>query len=457
MKKNICLTFIVLLALTSCKRLLEPGQPATQMDGAAVYNNDITATAAMLGVYSQFESDGVQASLSIITGLSSDELTLRNTAAAYVDIFNNNLTADNSLTQLLWNEMYRLLYQVNAVGEGLNRSMGVSGAVRKQLEGEVHFMRGLLHFYLVGLYGPVPIVTSTSYEQNARIARSDVSVVFKFIKEELTQASDLLAPEYKGSNNEVASERVRPTRWAAEALLARVFLYMGEWQHAADAASNVISQSAVYELQANLANVFLRTSKEQIWQLQATRPNYNTVFAVRLPPSSSPSIAVLNKKLVREFPLADKRPAAWITVRIGTSDSFYFPFKYKQGLNAPSVTEYTSILRLAEQHLIRSEALVMLNKADDALLDINKIRLRAGLDALNQLSTAAMLDSIFVERKRELFMENADRWLDLKRSGRADSIMTLSKPGNFTPDDKLYPIPLTDILRNNLLTQNPGY
>jgi hypothetical protein len=115
------------------------------------------------------------------------------------------------------------------------------------------------------------------------------------------------------------------------------------------------------------------------------------------------------------------------------------------------------VLRLAEQYLIRAEARARLGKVPESQADINAIRSRSGLSNTTAADPAALLLAIEKERQVELFSEWGHRWLDLKRTGRADAVLGAEKPTDWQPTDALYPIPQNEILSNPLLTQNLGY
>ncbi|PPJ40497.1 RagB/SusD family nutrient uptake outer membrane protein, partial [Pseudoxanthomonas sp. KAs_5_3] len=72
----------------------------------------------------------------------------------------------------LWYNAYSLVYQTNACIEGLNASKGLSSATKNQLLGESHFIRALIYFNLINLFGDVPLVLKTDYVTNATLARS---------------------------------------------------------------------------------------------------------------------------------------------------------------------------------------------------------------------------------------------------------------------------------------------
>jgi hypothetical protein len=140
---------------------------------------------------------------------------------------------------------------------------------------------------------------------------------------------------------------------------------------------------------------------------------------------------------------------------VGGSDYFY-PYKYKRRINTP-VDEYTIVLRLAEQYLIRSEACHKQGKFQEALGDINIIRERAGLLPLELTAEDELYKAIFQERKLELFTEFGHRWFDLKRTGLVHAVLSPIKGDNWQETDQLFPIPFAEIQLNPELTQNPGY
>jgi hypothetical protein len=114
-------------------------------------------------------------------------------------------------------------------------------------------------------------------------------------------------------------------------------------------------------------------------------------------------------------------------------------------------------LRLAEQYLIRGEARAHQNNVQGAQEDLNIIRSRAGLGATTANDESSLLAVIETERQVELFAEWGHRWFDLKRTGRADAVLSLEKAPNWQSTDRLYPIPFEEIKINPSLTQNPGY
>jgi len=117
-------------------------------------------------------------------------------------------------------------------------------------------------------------------------------------------------------------------------------------------------------------------------------------------------------------------------------------------------------LRLAEQYLIRAEAMAQQNKIPEAAADLNVIRSRAGLPNTTAATQSAMLAAILQERKAELFTEWGHRWLDLKRTNTVDSVMSVVAPqkgGTWQSIQKYYPIPQSELNADPNLVQTPGY
>jgi starch-binding outer membrane protein, SusD/RagB family len=357
----------------------------------------------------------------------------------------NSLTAANGQIKNLWSTNYKHQYNINAALEGLQASPQVSAAVKKQLEGELKFLRAFCNFYLVNQWGDVPLVLSTNYMDNSVITRTASSLVYgKIIEDLLTAKNQLPAP--------TANIRNRPTKLAAAALLARVYLYREQWQLAEQYSDEVIS-SGQYTPLGLPANVFLANAKESIFQLSPTSGLLKETNALR-PLGSAPQIYI-PASLLSAFPNGDSRRSRWIDSFTYQSVKYYYPGKYKNTSTTP--TEYYTLLRVAEQFLIRAEARLKQNKPDMAIADVNMIRVRAGIPLLSLTANATeIMEAIEKERRLELFAEWGHRWLDLKRWNRATAVLSPVKPG-WSAEDELYPIPQDDLILNPFLTQNTGY
>jgi hypothetical protein len=292
-----------------------------------------------------------------------------------------------------------------------------------------------------------------------------VADVYKQIILDLKDAQALLNINYiDASFTNIVEERVAPNKWAATALLARIYLYMGDNLNAEIEATSVIENNNLYDI-VPLNDVFLRNSREAIWQLQSVDDfvgNTSDAWLFILPaegPNTYQNQVYLSQNVIDKFELGDNRRKYWVDSIIIGDRIYYYPFKYKNIQTFSSPTEYTVVLRLAEQYLIRAEARAKQSNIDGALNDLDILRKRAGLNAITPVSSFDVLNAIIDERQVELFTEWGHRWLDLKRLGRADEVLKPIKLNNWQSTDQLYPIPQNDINRNPSLRghQNPGY
>lgn len=447
----------LLMLASSCKKFIEVGPPKNLIDASTVYENDATATAVIRGIYSDmingggFASGGLS-SVTFVAGLSADELIAY--SSGYVPYYTNSLTPTN-ITPTLWSGPYKYINNANAVLEGLSQSSGVTAATKNQLMGEAKFIRAFCYFYLVNLFGDVPLVLSTDYRTNATLSRTAKADVYQQIIADLTDAQTLLAADYSFSKN----ERDQPNKWAATALLARVYLYTGQWAKAEAAATAVIGNTS-FSLPTDLSAVFVKNSPEAIWQLKPSGTSFNTsegnLFILIAPPSTSS----LSLSLYSAFENGDNRKTKWIGTFTSGTTVYYYPYKYKVQTGT-ALNEYSMVLRLAEQYLIRAEARAQQNiNLTGAQNDLNVIRNRAGLGNTTAATKEELIAAILKERRVELFTEWGHRWLDLKRTQTVDSVMTLAtaqKGGTWKSYQQLYPIPQSEILADKNIIQNDQY
>jgi hypothetical protein len=230
------------------------------------------------------------------------------------------------------------------------------------------------------------------------------------------------------------------------------------WQDAENESSTLISTSSVFALESDLTKEFLKGSSSAILQLKPKNEGENTKEASSFLFTSGPPLNLaLRPTFVEAFAPGDLRRLNWITEISGQGRIWYAPYKYKQRQKTGSTMEYSIVLRLAEQYLIRAEARAHNGNLTGAKADINVIRNRAGLSDTPVSTQAELLQAILNERRFELFTEQGHRWFDLKRTGKAGEILSSLKP-NWEATDVLLPIPEAELLLNpKLLPQNPGY
>ena len=438
-----------------CENFVDVPLPSSQLTGAKVFEDPSTAEAAMVDVYSKLRDTGILTGLgggvSVNLGLYADELANYSAEILTTNMSNNELLPDNGIILTLWNDSYHQIYCCNAVIEGLEKSSSIPKASIEKLTGEALFTRALIHFYLANIFGDIPYIKGTDYEKNRKAVRSESSLVYQYIIEDLNNAVSLLPADY------TTAERVRPNKFAAYALLARAYLYSKEWEKASNAASAVLN-SPLYKWENDPDLIFLKTSTSTIWQFMPKRAGNNTDEAAMFIFNSGPPLSTaLDPKLISAFEDGDLRRLKWTRTINSPSGSWQHAYKYKK--NAPTATsaEYSIVLRTAEQHLIRSEARARQGDLIGAKEDLNKIRRTAGLPDTPALSAEEIINAVIRERRVELFTEYGHRFFDLKRTGQLDAVLGTVKKG-WNPTDNLWPIPEKELISNPFLSpQNPGY
>ncbi|WP_343746382.1 RagB/SusD family nutrient uptake outer membrane protein [Chitinophaga sp.] len=454
---------LTLLLITSCNKFVEVPSPVNKITTQDLFKDDITATSAVTGIYSQISNSILNianGAMTSLTGVASDELNYVNISSDITEFETNSITTNNStnLTSF-WLMTYRYIYQANTSIEGITASTGMSSKGKNQLLGECKVARSLLYFYLIQLYGDIPLITTTDFNANTTKGRNTVSEVYNFIINDLNEAKQLLTESYPTAG------RLRPNLHTAEALLSRVYLYTGQWDKAETEANNIINSSQ-YRLVADLTKVFLSGSNEVIWQVSASLSGLNTREGAAFVSSNINTIPdyLISNSLLNGFEKDDPRKKAWIGAKNIGNQTYYYPYKYKLPFPSTSTaTESYAMFRLAEQYLIRAEAKIRQGKTDAGIQDLNIIRGRARgndptilLDLPMGLTQQQALSFILNERRIELMTEWGNRWLDLKRFHLCSTILKPIKAG-WQDTDTLFPIPLQAILENKNLTQNTGY
>jgi starch-binding outer membrane protein, SusD/RagB family len=458
---------ILLVAFGGCKKFIDVPPPTTQLVKRTVFASDATASAAIAGLYESAvygPIGGGPTGISALLGLSADEFSMYpNSNALYNELYTNTLSASNAPE--LWKNLYSLIYQSNAALEGFTSSGKVNDSLKTQLTAYAKFIRALSYFYLVNIYGDVPLVTTTDYKANSVVSREPADQVYDLIISDLNDCINTLHESYRDLADSPTLARSLPNVSAARALLSRVFLYQEQWQSASDQATAVIN-NAHYQLLENVNDVFLAGSAEAIFQFEGPNNGYNAPDANFAAGAQYGSIYlpfypfVINANLVNHLAADDLRNN-WITALAADAITYKLPYKYKLLYTGLPPAEYPTVLRLAEQYLIRAEAKAYQNDIDGALNDLNVIRNRAGLADTSITSQPSILNAIYRERQTEFFTEYGHRWLDLKRTHMINSVMTAVTPlkgGVWNSDvDDLYPLPLTEVRSNPQLTQTPGY
>ncbi len=291
---------------------------------------------------------------------------------------------------------------------------------------------------------------TTNVNINAQAILSDPNVVYQQIISDLKDAQQGLTESYIGPG------RVRANKWATAALLAKVYLFQKDWTDAAAQSAAVIN-SGLYTPLLPPDTVFIANSTETILSF-STINGFITDAPNLIPTSGLPQYAI-STSLLGTFETGDLRKLYWLQSTSVNGVVYYYPYKYHNRTPNTTPPENLMCLRAGEQYLIRAEAET--NGAGSgisgAISDLNAIRTRAGLpNYAGTTDQSSLLAAIMHERRAELFMENGNRFLDLKRSGTINTVLSAYK-NTWTSSADLLPIPQNEITFDNRLVQNPGY
>lgn len=476
MKLTTIIFLCICLFSNGCKKFVEVDAPFTQTDVSKLFENSASATGALTSIYAQMvqskNNNSYPYLIPLYTGLYSDELKSVSTTTEINMMYLNSLNSNTSLIYSFWTDTYNYIYQANAIIEGLNTYKEINATIKKQLIAEATFIRAYWYFYLVNIFGDVPLLTTTNYVVNAKAARTNQADIWNKIIKDLKDAQSNLSENYvNASDTATTSDRFRPNAYTATALLARAYLFKKEFDSAENEATKVIQNISLYDT-VPLNSVFQINSKEVIWQLMTPSglSNNNSIEGLYFILKSSPLASTafncsgISNQLMNAFETNDKRKSTWIGTYTDTTVNphiqYYYPYKYHLTSSTASPQEYSVVFRLAEQYLIRAEARAQLGNISGAQSDLNIIRHRAGLPNTTASTKDALLTAIWHERQVELFCEYGHRWLDLKRTGQVDAVMQQVAPlkgGTWNSDKASWPIPQTEITNDPNLTQNPGY
>jgi len=468
------------LLITGCNKMLDIKDPVNSITTNQVFQTDDQAATALNGLYSFLINGGEQEAgsygqlgndlysaggITLAAGHSADELyqpSLSGDDQYYVETTARITLQNLGYSSKLWKSAYKGIFNANALIEGARtaKSAEFTQAYRKRVLGEALAVRAMGYFYLVNLFGKVPLALSIDYNDTQNLPSATPEAVYQQIINDLEEASEYLSENYDGNN----TERMRINKWYVKAMLARVYLFTKNYDKAWQYANDVISRTDLFKLEP-LNNVFSIASREVIFQLKQS--NLSEIIGNATPEEYAMAGRYLTPVLLNAFEEGDNRKTAWTEAVVSGpfTPAGFFPAKYKINLSNRIVlgyrSEYYVVMRLAEMYLVRAEANMLRGAANkNAVIDdLNAIRERAGLNDLPYtLTDQQTTDAIAHERQVELFAEWGHRWLDLKRTNKTTEVLSaISYKQPWNEHQLLYPVPPDEIQWDNHLSQNPGY
>jgi starch-binding outer membrane protein, SusD/RagB family len=445
-------TVLVMLVSSSCHDDLNP-EPIDLLTDDIVLNEPNDVANVEIGLYSAFRA--IPPSQVIAGDFTADMLIHNGTFSQYRELGTKQISASNASVATLWASIYSTVYIANFIIERLPEIQGVPTAQRNSVLGTAHFLRGYSYFIGLYTYGAMPKVLSTNIEENRTIARASEQEILDLIFDDYEFALNNL-PQTSDNAGFVNEMVVR-------AAIARLYLYLEEWNEAESFASDVIN-SGEYTLEPDFASVVNEDfTSEAIFEVG---------YTIADDPGTNSSIG-LNNLFMGRREIIPSNPAIVSLASTESGDRFEsieFNTENLEGNdNGWSVAKYGTadednnnvvVFRLAEMYLIRAEARAHQGKVtgvNSAQSDIDILRLRANAPTLPTMTQAQMLETIEEERLYELAFEG-HRWYDLVRTGRANAVMSAFS-ANWRDAYLLWPIPQREIQNNTALRgqQNPGY
>ncbi len=465
-----------LLLFSSCEKLLDLDN-VSDITNADYWESQGDVESYLFGVYSEYRN------------LNNTLTYFEDRGDSFVpgmeggpsNAWNQNLTPQNAPN---WIDFYEVIQHCNLLikySDGITFS---SEADKNKLLAEAYFIRSHTYFSLLRIWGEVPLeIVPTESDAKEMLPRSSVDEVMSQVLADVSQAIEFFP--------EGVSEKSRASKAAAYALKADVLLWKakvlkGSSEDLEEVISLADKASQGLSLEENFGDIFSnenKEGKEVIFSLYFHRDEKDGHYSSRLKPrdifvqdavnrdeiafarSGARSQYAPSPKLQEAFAenSSDVRIDQSYIVALTEDNSVIgiFDNKMRGSVNAGN-RYYDSdivIYRLAEMILFKAEALAALNRMDEAITELNKIRNRAQIgDYTGSTSKAAVEQAILQERFREFYLE-LKRWPDLVRFHAAGSIDIYDEVPNLNGKSVplFSPIPQTEIDKNTSLSQTEGY
>ena len=436
----------LLFSQTACSDFLEQ-EPANYISDEAVITNESSAKSALNGVYHRLGASAYYGGRYFDAGvnLASDNVTWTGSLNFYYDFDTHQYSAENQLLSYAWYGIYATVNQANQVIEKTQALSSISDNERRRIIAEATVLRSLAFFDLARTWGNVPLVKAATHAPNQfdGVKQTQAKAVYQEVVNDISSVLGDLSQ---------ANDRVHVSRSVAEALLARVSLYLENWAKAEEYATKVIENPS-YALGSINDLLNGKLAQESVFELAYSSSFTNDQSAYWRSPNDGgrhewgPSKEIV--QLLSNPTIGGDRSAFFTDQSSAQVPDYYVGTLYHR----PSADDNVILFRLAEAYLIRAEARAKQQNAnlEGAISDLNTIRERSQVAPLNEsLSQQAIIQAIEDENRVEFAIE-PHRWFDLVRTGRAVAILGISE------HQQLFPIPYNDIEADKDLQQNPNY
>ncbi|HEY8399908.1 MAG TPA: RagB/SusD family nutrient uptake outer membrane protein [Cytophagaceae bacterium] len=501
MKRNIILSILLssTLLFTACKKDFLDRQPQGEAVDANFYKTEKDAIAAINAAYDVLQwgqHNDIFIGEWYFGDICSDDARKggenEGDMAYYHDLESFIAKPSNPAVDAQWKALYIGIYRCNLVISKIP-DIEMDAGLKSRIVAEAKFLRAYYYFFLVRLFGGVPIVTTPLAPSEYVKPRASVQEVYNLIESDLKDAAMVLPEKSQYSSADMG----RATRGAANGLLLRVYIFQKKWSLAQPLGETIIG-SKEYGLDSSYAHIFTVDGENGI----------ESVFEIQHSATSEPGWGKVNEgnlltilqgsrgsdygwgfncptqDFVNEFEPGDPRLEHTVIfdgevvngAKVDNKDSPTRMHSHKYVLKVgerPSELGLggniwfgqlnVKVIRYADILLMTAEAAYHNGDETTAKKYLNQVRKRAR-EGNNSIlpdvtsSGPALLEAIYHERRVELGME-ALRFFDIVRQGRAGQVMRGVGYSNFIDGvHELFPIPQAEIdITGGIVNQNPGY
>ena len=272
MKTTYILAGLLALTLTACKEKFLNLAPVSAVNTSSYYQTQSDILTALNGAYGALQFNGQYGQLYVVAEIPSDDTTpvLSGSVTDQDEFDKFYVRTTNPFILARWSDGYRGIYRCNTV---VDRIAGITmdETLKKRIVGEAKFLRALMYFNLVRVFGDVPLVLTeiTDPLQGYEYGRAPVADVYAQIIKDLSDAEAALPATYG------VADVGRATSGAAKSLLGKVYLTQKRYADAASKLKEVIDLG-IYALLPNYADLFVaanKNSKESIFEVQYKKGN----------------------------------------------------------------------------------------------------------------------------------------------------------------------------------------
>jgi starch-binding outer membrane protein, SusD/RagB family len=390
-------------------------------------------------------------------------------------------TAGNQISYYRWKEFYQGVYRANLVIQNVP-AIDMDTTLKDRLVAEAKFLRGWFYFQLVKTFGAVPLITTLLTPDQYCQPKATIGRCWEQIEKDLSEAAAVLPEKSAYASSDVG----RTTRGAANALLAKAYIFQLKWGQALSSAAMVID-SKEYDLEKNYSDIFTlkhQNGIESVFEIQhvfvstSLYGDENEGQETSIYQGSRKSTGFTGwgfdcptQDFVNEFEPNDPRLKATVifngdiiwenTTWQQKADNSMSPTKMaarkyilENQATAPDISNSPAnwrAIRFADVLLFHAEAANETGDAQTALKSLNRVRTRASMPPVTVTDQDSLRQAIWHERRVELGLEG-HRFFDLVRQGRA--AQALAKNGFIKGQHEYFPLPQLELDVCDKLKQN---